>query len=155
VQVRDCHRLSVLAETAAMILIVDDYPDGAEALCHLITREGYPCKWVPGGNEALAAIRSYPRELPLLVLLDHMMPDVNGIEVVRNLRKDPTTASLAVVMFSAGFSKAAREEAMALGVRNWLLKGEDTVVLLNALLTEYESVGGVKNQPDDRAKSPS
>jgi CheY-like chemotaxis protein len=128
-----------------MILIVDDIPDGAEVMCTLLTRLGYPCKWASGGQEALALIRSHPPESPLLVLLDEMMPDLCGIDVLRSLRHDPATVHVPVVMFSAGLNVAKREEAMALGVADWILKGQDVIRVTSAIAAHYERVGGVKN----------
>jgi CheY-like chemotaxis protein len=106
-----------------MILIVDDFRDGAEALCRLITRHGYPCKWIGSGPEALAYIRSHPPEQPLLVVLDHMMPEMRGIEVLRQIRQDPRISATAVMFFSAGFDVGVRDEALTLGALAWVLKG--------------------------------
>jgi CheY-like chemotaxis protein len=128
-----------------MILIVDDFADGATALCKLLTKMGYPCQWVTGGREALAAIRAHPRELPLLVVLDQMMPDLNGIDVVRALRDDPATRDTNVIMFTAGFDVAKREEALTLGVLSWILKGQaDMPTTLSTITDWYERIGGAK-----------
>src|SRR4051812_46476054 len=108
-----------------MILIVDDRPDGAEALCMLISRRGFPCTWADNGVEALAMIRAYPTGRPLLVVLDEAMPGLSGLDVLRELRDDPATVDVAVIMFSAGLNLSRRVAAMALGVRLWLTKGDD------------------------------
>ena len=130
-----------------MILIVDDFPDGATALCKLLTKLGYPCDWVAGGREALAAIRAHPREMPLLVVLDQMMPDMNGVEVVQALRDDPATRDTSVIMFTAGFDVARREEALTLGVLAWILKGQaDMPAILQSITDWYERIGGVKTK---------
>src|SRR5258707_11854617 len=98
-----------------MILIVDDFQDGAEVLCRLLMKTGYPCQWCASGREALALIRAHSREMPLLVVLDEMMPDMSGTEVLQALRDDPATAHTPVIVFSAGFDVAKRESALALG----------------------------------------
>lgn len=135
-----------------MILIVDDYPDGAEALCRLLKMEGYSCTTASGGMEAIAAIRSHPQEMPLLVLLDEMMPDITGTDVLKQLRADPSTVHVSVVMFSAGLNTSKREEAMALGALNWMLKGLDVQMTLKTIIDHYHHIGGVKNGvPGDTA----
>src|SRR5256885_8692414 len=130
-----------------MILIVDDIKDGAEANCRLLRKQGYPCTWIPNGREALAAIRSHPSELPLLVLLDNMMPGMNGIEVLGEIRADPKISQTTVAMYSAGFDVENRDEALTLGAVAWLLKGSSTggvAELVNTIARWYERVGRVK-----------
>ena len=131
-----------------MILIVDDYQDGAEALCRVLGKRGYPCQWIPGGREALAWIRLHPAEQPLLVVLDEMMPDISGMEVLREMRADPKIANTTVIFHSAGFDTAKRDEAMTLGVVAWLLKGGTWALELNGPVDTisqwYERVGGVR-----------
>ena len=133
-----------------MILIVDDFRDGAEAMCRLITRAGYPCKWIGSGPEALAAIRAHPAEQPLLVILDEMMPQMTGVEVLRAIRDDPKIAATAVIFHSAGFDVAKRDEAMTLGALAWLLKGGTATMEVERIIKEigqwYERLGGVKNE---------
>src|SRR3954467_5807599 len=97
-----------------MILIVDDFHDGAEALCKILHRMGYPCEWVSSGHEALVRIRSHPPEQPLLVILDDMMPQMSGIEVLRAMRAEPQLAHVPVIMHSAASDVARRGEAQTL-----------------------------------------
>jgi CheY-like chemotaxis protein len=137
-----------------VILIVDDFEDGAQALCLLLGREGYPCKWVPSGPEALALVRGHPPEEPLLVILDEMMPGMSGVEVLRAIRAEPAIARTAVMFHSAGFDLQRRDEAMTLGAVAWLLKGgvEEN---LKSISQWYARVGGVKatgNAEGDIAK---
>ena len=103
-----------------MILIVDDYQDGAEALCRVLTRRGYPCQWVPGGREALAMIRAHPPEQPLLIVLDEMMPDISGMEVLREIRsKKPKLPILVLTAKGAVDDKVAGLDA---GADDYLIK---------------------------------
>jgi len=103
---------------------------------------GYPCQWAAGGVEALARVRAHPKEQPLLVMLDEMMPDLSGIDVLRALRADPATVHTSVVMFSAGLNVAKREEAMALGILDWILKSGDVAMTLKAIIDHYVRIGG-------------
>ena len=106
-----------------MILIVDDHQDSAKALCTLLNGSGHSCKWVSGGAEALGAIRQHPADQPLLVILDDHMPQMSGIEVLQELRKDPKISHTPVVMLTAGFGTQRRDAAIGLGVIAWVLKG--------------------------------
>ena len=135
-----------------MILIVDDFADGAESLCRLLTATGYDCRWVSGGREALALVRSHPAEMPLLVVLDEMMPDLSGVEVLQALRADPRTVHTPVIMYSAGFDVAKEDLAKVMGALAWIPKGSGNVVTtLQSIGEWYERVGGVKRQ---RAEEP-
>lgn len=128
-----------------MILVVDDIRDGADALCQLLRAKGYPCQYAAGGREALAVIRAHPASVPILVVLDEMMPDVCGIQVVQQLRADPAVAQTPVVMFSAGLNLHKREAAMKLGILDWIVKGIDVNSTASAIGDHYERVGGVRS----------
>jgi CheY-like chemotaxis protein len=125
-----------------VILIVDDFEDGAKALCLLLGRAGCPCEWVPTGPEALARVRGHPPEQPLLVVLDEMMPGMSGVEVLRAIRAEPGIAGTTVIFHTAGFDVRRRDEAMTLGAAAWLLKGgvEEN---LKSIVEWYARVGGV------------
>lgn len=127
-----------------MILIVDDFEDGAAAVCRLLSARGYPCAWVPSGPEALARIRAHPPEQPLLVVLDVMMPEMSGMEVLRAIRGEAKIAHTTVIMFTAGFDIAKRDEALTLGAVAWLMKGTaDVVSVIKSIGEWYERIGGV------------
>lgn len=128
-----------------MILIVDDYRDSAEALCSLLTVQGYHCQWAGSGHEALALIRNHPPEQPLLVVLDEMMPEMSGVEVLKTIRSDPKISQTTVIIYSAGFDVEKRDEALTLGASAWLLKGAagNIDASINSITHWYTKVGGV------------
>ena len=136
-----------------MILIVDDFRDGAEALCRLLVQHGYPCQHVSSGPEALARLRAHPPEQPLLLVLDEMMPHMSGMEVLRSVRADPAIASTTVIVYTAGFDIAKRDEAMTLGVAAWLLKGTDFEQIIRTVGEWYERVGGVRREAPRKQNS--
>ena len=80
------------------ILIVDDEPNIVMSLEFLMRKNGYQVGIARNGTEALAAIDQLPYDL---VLLDIMMPDVDGLEVCRQLRARPDRAATKVVFLSA------------------------------------------------------
>jgi CheY-like chemotaxis protein len=129
-----------------MILVVDDFPDSAEAFARLLRKVGYPAEAVFSGADALARVRAHPPEQPLLVVLDEMMPHLSGMDVLRTMRGEPTIAATPVVFFTAGFDTLKRDEAITLGALAWLYKGStpDVQMILSEIARLYESVGGAK-----------
>ena len=81
-----------------MVQVVDDEFAVAELLSDLLTDEGYHVVTAAGGKEGLARLRAAK---PDLVLLDFMMPSLNGAEVLKTMAGDPTTRDIPVVMMSA------------------------------------------------------
>ncbi|MDD5467016.1 MAG: response regulator [Anaerolineales bacterium] len=83
---------------AEKILIVDDDPETIQFLSLVLTRQGYQPLAAKNGMEALSLARS---DKPDLIILDVMMPDMDGFEVARNLRRHPDTALIPILMFTA------------------------------------------------------
>ena len=80
------------------ILVVDDEEDILELVSYGLTKAGYRVSKVTSGEDAIKAARS---KLPDLVLLDLMLPGVDGLEVCNTLKRDPRTANIPVVMLAA------------------------------------------------------
>lgn len=101
------------------ILIVDDEPQACQILSRLIRHLGHETAWKTGGVDALA----YMDETPVdLLILDVMMPGMDGMEVLRRLRADTKTGSLPVVMFSAVADRNFIEEAIRKGATDYWVK---------------------------------
>ena len=81
------------------ILVVDDNADVRGLLCALLELEGYITIAAQDGAEALELLAGIPP--PAVILLDFMMPDMDGLDVVAALRADPELASIPVVFVSA------------------------------------------------------
>ena len=92
------------------VLVVDDDMGCGRLLALLIRHLGYNAEHVDSGGKALEYLSNCK---PDLVILDVMMPDIDGLEVLRRMRENPTTAAVPVVMFSAmadpQFCQSARE----------------------------------------------
>ena len=101
------------------ILIVDDEPQACQILSRLIRHLGHHTEWKTGGADALTYIDSTPLDL---VILDVMMPGMDGMEVLRRLRADPKTGSLPVVMFSAVADRNFIAEAIRKGATDYWVK---------------------------------
>jgi DNA-binding response OmpR family regulator len=101
------------------VLLVEDEPNIAEAIRFLLSRDGWRVSHVAEGDLALARIRS---DRPDLVILDHMLPGLSGIEIVEALRADadPDLAALPVLMLTArGRDRGLAERA---GVDRFIAK---------------------------------
>lgn len=81
-----------------MILIVDDKPQNLQFLGNLLTQEGYEPAAVLSGRQALDFLQT---TLPDLILLDIMMPELNGFEVCRRMKKDMRTRHVPVIFLTA------------------------------------------------------
>jgi adenylate cyclase len=81
-----------------IVLVVDDLPQNVRLLDAVLSPRGYDVRSAGSGEEALAALQHGP---PDLVLLDIVMPGMDGYEVCRRIRQDPATAFLPVVMITA------------------------------------------------------
>jgi CheY-like chemotaxis protein len=100
---------SELCAGPADILVVDDNPDVRELLCIVLELDGYRVLAAEGGRDALELLtRIVP---PALILLDLMMPDMDGLQVVAALQADAALASIPVVFVSGS------TEAIATGAR--------------------------------------
>lgn len=102
------------------ILIVDDNLDAARALMRLVQRTGHDAECAADGVTALTAVRTHP---PDLVILDVMMPGMDGLEVLDRIKGNDETAGVPIVMFSAVRDEKAIELARRRGAADFWLKG--------------------------------
>jgi signal transduction histidine kinase/CheY-like chemotaxis protein len=109
------------------ILVVDDDPNIRELLTQELTEAGYRVSVATNGREAVAEVR---RERPDLVVLDVMMPEMNGFDVAAVLRNDPLTAAIPIVILSI---VQDRERGLRLGVDRYLTKPIDTDLLFREI----------------------
>lgn len=104
---------------APLLLVVDDDPVNVELLCDLLEALGFRAAGAQGGEAALRAVRE---RLPDLVLLDVMMPGMNGYEVCRRLKADPATAGIPVVFVTALSDSDDKVRAIEAGGDDFLTK---------------------------------
>ena len=103
----------------ARILVADDNNDMRAYLSRLLTAQGWQVEAVRDGQQALDVIRRHP---PDLVLTDVMMPVLDGLQLLRVLRKDETTRALPVVVLSARAGQEADVEGLGLGADDYVVK---------------------------------
>jgi two-component system phosphate regulon response regulator PhoB len=109
------------------VLVVDDEPDILELIRYNLTRNNYDMTGVASGEEALAAVRT---SLPDLVVLDLMLPGIDGLEVCRRLKHDTRTAAMPVIILSARGEDADVVTGLELGADDYLTKPFSPRVLL-------------------------
>lgn len=105
---------------ADLILIVDDEPDLVSALGFTFGREGFRTREAHDGASALREARRTPK--PDLVLLDLMLPDIQGTEVCRQLKADPSTADIPVIMLTARSAEIDRVVGFEVGADDYVPK---------------------------------
>jgi class 3 adenylate cyclase len=114
------------AASPATILVVDDDEENRELLTRRIVREGHRVRAAKGGLEALAILQDEPVDL---VLLDVMMPDLDGPAVLQRLKRDPERRHIPVLMISALDETASVVRSIELGAEDYLPKPCDSVLL--------------------------
>jgi two-component system, OmpR family, alkaline phosphatase synthesis response regulator PhoP len=113
--------------TRERILVVDDEEDLLELVNYNLTKEGYRVEGVGTGEEALSAAR---RSLPDLIVLDLLLPHVDGLEVCRLLKTDPKTQHIPIIMLTAKSEEADVVTGLELGADDYLTKPFSPRVLL-------------------------
>jgi len=101
------------------VVLVEDEPNIAEAIRFLMGREGWRVEMLANGNSAAEIIA---RSSPDLVVLDVMLPGKSGFEILTELRGNPTTAELPVLMLTARGQARDRELAEKAGVSRFMTK---------------------------------
>jgi DNA-binding response OmpR family regulator len=101
------------------VLIVEDDPDIAALIAHYREKTGYAAEAIPDGGRALARARQTP---PDLIILDLMLPGLNGLEICRALRADDKTAGLPIVMLTARGEEAERILGLDVGADDYIVK---------------------------------
>ncbi len=100
-------------------LIVDDEPDIVELVRFHLEKEGFQCTDAAEGE---AALRRAREQKPDLMILDLMLPGIDGLEVCRMLRKDPSTAHMAIIMLTAKAEEIDRIVGLEMGADDYMVK---------------------------------
>ena len=109
------------------ILIVDDEPFNLDLLEQELTDQGYVIERANDGAEALQKVPSF---LPDLILLDYMMPKMNGIEVVKQLKQDERYKGIPVILLTAKASQEDKVKGLDAGADDYVVKPFDSFELL-------------------------
>jgi len=101
------------------ILVVDDEPDITALVAYHLAKAGYRVAAAGGGRDAFDAARE---EQPALIVLDLMLPDVSGFDVLAELRRREETREIGVLLLTARRDEADRIRGLALGADDYILK---------------------------------
>ena len=103
----------------ADILVVDDTPHNLRLLSIILSQQGYQVRKALNGERAIAAVQEFP---PDLILLDVMMPEMNGYEVCEQLKASPKTRSIPVIFLSALDDVSDKVKAFEVGAVDYITK---------------------------------
>lgn len=112
------------------VLIVDDNAQNLKLARILLESEGYEVSTAPDAEHAVEAIAAFE---PTIVLMDIQLPGMDGLELTRRLKRDPTTKHIAVVVVTAYAMKGDEEKARAAGCDGYVTKPIDADALLTLL----------------------
>ncbi len=117
------HSTEQKAANNLRVLIIDDEPIFLDALTYKFRQEGFTVIPVKNGKEGLDAAQ---KEHPSVILLDILMPDIGGLEVLAQLKEDPRTRDIPVVLVTVVNEPANIERGLALGAEFYIIKEEKT-----------------------------
>src|SRR2546423_5127234 len=119
---RNCRNLGFgITKTRVMakILVVDDEPDAVELVEFNLKSAGYEVVTAADGSEALKKARAHS---PDLIVLDLMLPEVDGLEVCKILRRDPATSAIPIIMVAAKAAGIDRVLGLGMGADDYITK---------------------------------
>ena len=117
------------------MLVVEDDPDIRQAMAELLEDDGYECMLAEHGLDALEALQ---RRTPSLVLIDLLMPVMNGVELIRRLRSDVRWSKLPIIVMTAEGQRIIGVDLESLDVP--VLKKPVDVARLAQVLAEHSTV---------------
>jgi len=123
------------ADEVGRVLVVDDDEDSRRLLQHLLERQGYTVVLADGGPAAISALESTEVDV---VVLDVMMPLMDGFAVCRELKKSDSTASVPVILLTARDDMQTRATGMKLGVSDFLAKPVNKEELYARIRTQLD-----------------
>ena len=114
---------------ARAVLVVDDDPDIRDIVALVLELHGVPCETASDGVQALAAL--HLRDDIGLVLLDLMMPRMSGLDVLVEMKRDPSLARIPVVVISGNY--VTEPQVLGMGANDYLRKPLDVDVLVTTV----------------------
>ena len=116
-----------------LILIVDDISQNLQVVGSILDQAGYNTTFALGGHQALDRVEMIK---PDLILLDWMMPDINGLEVCQTLKANPCYQDIPIIAQTAMAMKGDRETCLAAGVDDYISKPIE-LPLLASMVAKY------------------
>jgi two-component system, OmpR family, phosphate regulon response regulator PhoB len=126
----------------ARILVIEDEQDLADLLAYNLGLEGHQVTLARTGAAALSKLRE---EIPEVVLLDLMLPDISGTEVTRMIRAEPTTRRVPIIIVTARAEESDRVRGLELGADDYVVKPfsvKELLLRVKAVLRRFEQPAG-------------
>ncbi len=121
-----------------LILIIEDEQAQAQILQYNLETEGYRVKHAPNAHEGLLLIQEYR---PDLILLDWMLPDMSGIEVCRQIKVNPDTKTIPVIMLTARGTEDDKVRGLDVGADDYVVKPHSIKELLARIKANLRKAG--------------
>ena len=134
-----------MADAMAQALVIDDDPDMNEIVGAYVEMSGMAYRSAPDARQGLAAIAL---ALPDVVLLDVMLPDMDGFEVLRQLRGQPATRDLPVIMLTALRDPDSQRRGREAGANDYLSKPFDPDMLMATVKRHASAAVAARRQAD-------
>jgi twitching motility two-component system response regulator PilH len=112
------------------ILVVDDSPTDRQFLLEMLAKQGYQVVTAESGEEAIVKAKS---EMPDLILMDVVMPGLNGYQATRTITRDEATKHIPVIMCTSKNAETDRIWGMRQGALDYLVKPVDASTLLSKI----------------------
>ena len=128
------------------VLVVEDDDDIRELVSYNLLKEGYQVAGVASGEEALATVETKP---PDLMLLDLMLPGLDGLRICRKLKSDPLTESLPIIMLTAKGEEADVVAGLNMGADDYISKPFSPKVLLARVQAVLRRASGGEEEEDE------
>ena len=119
-----------MAIISKKVLIIEDDPSFLRAVSHIVEKEGYN---VTNASNGMTGLRMAKEENPDLLILDVMLPGIDGFEICNQLRHEPQTAKLPIIMLSAKGQETDKTTGLKVGADEYLTKPVDREVLLEKI----------------------
>jgi len=138
---RQLHGVTEATSAGDRVLVVDDEPDIVALVAYHLAKAGFAVSTATSGTDGLSIAR---RDKPSLVVLDLMLPGLSGYEVMEQLRGDPATSRIAVLMLTARRDEVDRIQGLTLGADDYLTKPfspQELVLRVGAILRRVKAGG--------------
>ncbi|MEM6298593.1 MAG: response regulator transcription factor [Bacteroidota bacterium] len=123
-----------MSEQAHKILVVDDEPDIVLLLKYNLEKEGYTVETAANGEEAVQKCKEFK---PEMILLDIMMPKMDGVEACRQIRSDPQNSNIFIIFLTARAEEYSEIAAFDVGANDYLTKPVKPRALLSRIKANF------------------
>ena len=131
----------------SLILVVDDNPSNLQMIAKLLSYSGFKVKLAESGDKALKLIKE---EIPDLILLDLVMPEMDGIEICRRVKSNPETKEIPVIFCTGNAELKDMEKCFDAGGDDYTTKPIQSHLVFNRIQTHLELAALRKRYRDEQ-----